>query len=154
MGGHSICRPSPRRVRVGSCLGTRLIYYMVIGNFVCVIKHLRRCGETHCFPKGYKKLVCVSDVTPGSRTINIHKYDKWESHLCHSGTLIIEFFVLLFCSQPDGAPDIVTSASVSEPAIRRTPAYVDGQTVRDTAIFTAGLRTLTRGSTHSAKKRT
>ena len=34
---------------------------------------------------------------------------------------------LLLSSQPDGAPDCVTSASVSDPAMDLPPVYVNGQ---------------------------
>ena len=37
-------------------------------------------------------------------------------------------FILSLLHPTDGAPDIATSVSVSEPAMRRTPVYVDGQT--------------------------
>ena len=36
--------------------------------------------------------------------------------------------IFYFSSQPDGSPDYVTSVSVSEPAMRLPPVYVDSQT--------------------------
>ena len=36
-------------------------------------------------------------------------------------------YIFFLSSPPDGAPDIVTFVSASEPATRRTPVYVDGE---------------------------
>ena len=39
------------------CLWTSLIYYTVFR----LCGHLRRCGETHCFPKWHSDLACEHD---------------------------------------------------------------------------------------------
>ena len=41
---------------------------------------------------------------------------------------IYKYFLFLLFSSPDGSSDFVTSISVSEPAMRLAPVYVDGQT--------------------------
>ena len=100
---------------VNLCLWTSLIYYVVSG----LCEHVRRCGETHCFPKWHNGL--VSEQASG---VSYNKIGQRGEPSLSLKYLTYMFPSYCISSTPDGVPD-----TAREPAMRRAPVYMDGETL-------------------------
>ena len=109
-GRHHDCVTS--RGDVGLCLCQSLIGVLFV---VCeTVTHLRRCGGTRLVPR---ELI-----------IQLYVVSRLGSPCGWGGKAPQPHFETLLCfsSQPDGAPDCVTSVSVSDPAMDLPPTCVRG----------------------------